>query len=106
VGRPFFLSVLAVSHARPAAAGSASGIAAGASSNGNKTLIVTFCLLSVVVAGVLQMADGQILTIVPRLYTQSPGQKPQNGQPPRGPNALLPKKVIAVLQAAQLLPTD
>jgi hypothetical protein len=52
------------------------------------------------------MADGQILTIVPRVYTQSPGQKPQNGQPPRGPNALLPKKVIAVLQAAQLLPTD
>jgi hypothetical protein len=52
------------------------------------------------------MADGQILTIVPRVYPQSPGQKPQNGQPPRGPNALLPKKVIAVLQAAQLLPTD
>jgi hypothetical protein len=73
---------------------------------GNKNLIVMFCLLSVVVAGVLQMADGQILTIVPRVYTQSPGQKPQNGQPPRGPNALLPKKVIAVLQAAQLLPTD
>jgi hypothetical protein len=73
---------------------------------GNKNLIVMFCLLSVIVAGVLQMADGQILTIVPRVYTQSPGQKPQNGQPPRGPNALLPKKVIAVLQAAQLLPTD
>jgi hypothetical protein len=52
------------------------------------------------------MADGQILAIVPRVYTQSPGQKPQNGQTPRGPNALLPKKVIAVLQAAQLLPTD
>jgi len=72
---------------------------------GNKNLIVMFCLLSVVVAGVLQMADGQILTIVPRVYAQSSGQKP-HGQPPRGPNALLPKKVIAVLQAAQLLPTD
>ena len=53
------------------------------------------------------MADSQIRTIVQLLCSQSSAQKPQDGQPAHAQNVVpLPKKVLAALQAAQLLPTD
>ena len=52
------------------------------------------------------MADGKIQTIIPRLCRQSPGQESQDSQSPHTQNMRVLKKVIAALQAAQLLPTD